>query len=306
MHIYDFLMDSNPVIQRLTKIQLFNEQVDYIDEGWIKDIRLKFDWQTHTWGKEDGPVSVTNGIYDPWWTSTFYTLLDLITFNANPSMEEAKLGLKQVLHFMWNPETDMENDVCVIAMMLRVVLYFDPSHPATFELLNMLLNEQKEDGGWNCEHSSQKGSFHTTLSVLEAYRDFSCVYPTIQQETLLKQIKLGELYLTSRKLLYRQGTQQLVFSGIDVIHFPVRWRYDYVRALDYFASVNAQPSQIFDDAIQRLKLQFKDSQIHTNKTYPGQTHINMNDQDVFRFNTFRAILILSWFEGKSASFSQST
>ena len=73
-----------------------------------------------------------------------------------------------------------------------------------------------------------------------------------------------------------------------------------------FASVHAQPSQIFDDAIQRLKLQLKDSQIHTNKTYPGQTHINMNDQDVFRFNTFRAILILSWFEGKSASFSQST
>ena len=41
MHIHDFLLDSNPVIQRLTKIQLFNEQVDYIDEGWIKDIRLK-------------------------------------------------------------------------------------------------------------------------------------------------------------------------------------------------------------------------------------------------------------------------
>lgn len=296
MDIKEFIKDSNPVIKRLARKYIFNEKVDYIDEGWIKDIRLKFDWHTHTWGKSEGSVSITNGIYDPWWTSTFYTLLDLMTFEADPAMTEAKLGLKQVLHYMWNPEMDMENDLCVIAMMLRLVLYFDATHPASFELINVLCNEQKEDGGWNCESSSHKGSFHTTLSVLEAYRDFSRAYPTFKHETIVKQRKLGELYLMSRNILYKNGTHNLIFSGIDEVHFPVRWRYDYLRSLEYFASVNVEPTSNFDDAIKLLKYQFITNKMSVNITYPGNVHFVINEVELKQINSIRALQVFSWFD----------
>ena len=131
--------------------------------------------------------------------------------------------------------------------------------------------------------------------MLEAYRDFLRVYPFFQHETITKQRELGELYLKSRNLLYRHGTRTLVFTGIDEVHFPVRWRYDYFRALEYFASVNAKPTNTFDDAMNRLKYQFENEKMSANKMYPGNVHIVMNDGDLRKMNTLRAIQVFSWF-----------
>ena len=43
----------------------------------------------------------------------------------------------------------------------------DPAKPATYHC--SLLAEQQADGGWNCEaeRGSTRGSFHTTICVLE-------------------------------------------------------------------------------------------------------------------------------------------
>jgi squalene cyclase len=63
-----------------------------------------------------------------------------------------------------------EVEPCINGAVLALGGYFGE---ASDRLLDRLLGEQLEDGGWNCEApESRRSSFHTTICVLEGLLEY--------------------------------------------------------------------------------------------------------------------------------------
>ena len=81
--------------------------------------------------------------------------------------------------------------------------------------------------------------------------------------------------------------------------FPTRWHYDVLRALEYFRSVGDVPDSRMDEAIEVLRSkQQPDGTWLLENTHPGKVHFALEDGDgrPSRWNTLRALRVLSWYE----------
>src|SRR5262249_48018862 len=123
----------------------------------------------------------------PAWLTTLFTMQLLRATGidpTDPAVESAVAHLETGLR--WNdnggswdlraPETggntffEGEVEPCINGGALAVGAYF--GRP-TESLMRRLVNEQLEDGGWNCEAPrSSRSSFHTTICVLEGLLEY--------------------------------------------------------------------------------------------------------------------------------------
>ena len=61
-----------------------------------------------------------------------------------------------------------------------------------------------------------------------------------------------------------------------MLSFPCRWRYDILRCLDYFQSVNLKYDRRMDDALEVLmKKKRKNKKWSLQQKYPGLIHFDM-------------------------------
>src|SRR6202022_2008397 len=77
-------------------------------------------------------------------------------------------------------------------------------------IVDRLLSEQMSDGGWNCEqeNGSTRGSFHTTIEVLEgllAYERATGSSPEVSAARLR-----GQEYLLERRMLRGLSTGEVI------------------------------------------------------------------------------------------------
>ena len=100
---------------------------------------------------------------------TVHTLTLLKDLGADPEAQQVRRAIDRVRkHITWHqidgrPYFDGETEACINGRILATGAYFgEPSK----RLLDRLLGEQLQDGGWNCEApKSQCSSFHTTICV---------------------------------------------------------------------------------------------------------------------------------------------
>jgi hypothetical protein len=90
-------------------------------------------------------------------------------------------------------------------------------------LIGRLLGEQMEDGGWNCEqeNGSRRGSFHTTICVLEALLEYERAGG--RQNGVTEARLRGQEYLLERGLLRRKTTGEIVDPAWTQFSFPTWW-----------------------------------------------------------------------------------
>jgi hypothetical protein len=83
-----------------------------------------------------------------------------------------------------------------------------------------------------------------------------------------------------------------------MLSYPSRWRYDILRALDYFRLAGAGYDARMDDAVQvLLKKQRADHRWPVQAKHPGQTHFDMEKTGKpSRWNTLRALRVLNTFD----------
>lgn len=162
-----------------------------------------------------------------------------------------------------------------------------------------LLNEQLDDGGWNCEaeNGSVRSSFATTINVLEGL--------LAQERAMGGSAKLaaarrrGEEYLLERRLFRRRSTGEVVRPDWLRFSYPTRWRYDVLRALDYFREAGNEPDPRLEEAIDLLRSRpLPDGRWPLENTHPGQVHFSLEEGDgqPSRWNTLRALRVLRWCE----------
>ncbi|MBK9232177.1 MAG: hypothetical protein IPO15_15335 [Anaerolineae bacterium] len=160
-----------------------------------------------------------------------------------------------------------------------------------------LLGQQMEDGGWNCErpHGATHGSFHTTLSVLEALHEYVNWRPTgpAQCETAVDR---AHEFLWLHRLYRSHRTGQVADPAFVRIYFPPRWHYDFLRALDYFQAVNAPADERMTEAVQLLlSKQTPDGRWKQSTRWSGRVFFEMERAgQPGRWNTLRGLRVLRW------------
>lgn len=162
-----------------------------------------------------------------------------------------------------------------------------------------MLDEQLDDGGWNCEaeNGSVRSSFHTTINVLEGLLAHDRATGGFAESIAAR--RRGEEYLLERKLFRRKSTGEVVNPAWLQFSFPVRWYYDVLRALDYFRSVGDAPDTRMNEAIDLLRSKRQpDGTWLLENTHPGKVHFALEDGDgrPSRWNTLRALRVLRWYE----------
>ena len=286
-------MDSDSSIQTLASKHLLNKDIEVKNSQIIESYLSHFDPKTNKFG---------NGIYSPKWISTFYTLRDLTQFNIDYKYPIFQKGLDTLLQHMWNKDTFIEDDICVVAMLVSLCTYGRRDTLIIDDMMDYLIQtHQKEDGGWNCaciRHDTHKSSINTTLSVLEAFRDYRMFGYTNKVEKIEPLVKQGHECLLRKKLFLRETNQTLIFKYITDIHFPIHWQYDIYRALDYFASIKYPFDTKMELAMDILKQSFKKGLLLRGKTFTGKTHFKLDAVDVIKINTIRGLSILQVYESK--------
>ena len=177
--------------------------------------------------------------YQPKWTSTHYTLLDLKNLGISPMSEPCQEMVLRMLDQCQKPNGGMNlskiidhpGDTCLDGMVLNYACYFCPDEPRIVKLVEHLLEVQKRDGGFTWDLHSEKGEPHTTICVLEGLGQFRASVPGHGLSRLQSAEENAMAFLLFNRLFMDNPDKRF-----RKLSFPYRYRYDLLRVLEYFTS----------------------------------------------------------------------
>lgn len=236
------------------------------------------------------------------WISTLPTLQLLYDFGVDPHSERVRRAIRLVRDgCRWEhagqPFFSGEVEPCINGRTVTLGVYFGQDVSG---IIARLLQEQLEDGGWNCEaeRGSVRSSFDTTINVLEGLLAYERA--TGGPAELIASRRRGEEYLLERSLSRRKSTGEIANRAWLQFSFPTHWQYDVLRALDYFRSAGDRPDERIGEAIAVLRSkQQPDGTWSLENTHPGKVHFLLEEGDgrPSRWNTLRAMRVLEWHDG---------
>lgn len=248
-----------------------------------------------TWG---------GGLYNPKWTSTFYSLRLLTHLGVPPRHRECVASCRLLLDrgvtetggvSLWSGRW---TDTCVTAMLLSMACYFGFERDDRAKaMLDWLLSEQMDDGGWNC-HRQRKGakhsSFHTTLSTLEGLRAFDAARG--KRHDVRAAAGRGREFFLRHQLYRSHTTGRVVKASFAQFSFPPRWFFDVLRGLEYFASIGAAWDERLADPVSVvLQRRGKEGRWRAQNKHTGKTFFELESgREPSRINTLRALRVLAW------------
>jgi hypothetical protein len=237
----------------------------------------------------------------PGWISTTDTLLLLRELGLDPASERARRAIRLVRETTWGPEFDDapffegETEPCISGRVLASGAYFGE---ASDRLLDRLLHEQLEDGGWSCEAPpSRRSSFHTTICVLEGLLEYEKARGATTGATDARL--RGHEYLLKRGMFKSLSTGEVIDPAWLLFSFPTRWHYDVLWGLDYLRRAGVEPDQRVAEAIDLVvRTRGSDGRWALENPHAGQVHFDMEDEagKASRWNTLRALRVLDWYQ----------
>jgi len=242
--------------------------------------------------------------YQPKWISTHYTILDLKNLAIAPDQKEIRESIAQVIRTIKGPDggilpigNEQKSDVCVNGMFLNYAAYFQTAEEELKSIVDFLLAEHMPDGGFNC-FSNRNGaihsSLHSTISVIEGISEYDRNGYGYRLAALQAAAKQSRGFLLQHRIFRSDRTGEIIDQKMLMLSYPSRWRYDILRALDYFqfAGVNYDPRM--QDALDILrKKRRKDGTWPVQARHPGKTHFDMEKTGCpSRWNTLRALRVL--------------
>lgn len=299
MDVIDWLLDSDPAIRWQVMRDLTDapdaavaaERARVASDGWGARL-LALQGPDGQWG---------GGTYFPLWTSTAWTLMLLRDFGLDPASEEARRAVALVRdNSTWEHDGEPffagEVEPCINGMAVAIGSYFGQDVQG---VVDRLLGEQMSDGGWNCEaeNGSTRGSFHTTIDVLEGLLEHERAGGGSPEVTAAR--RRGEEYLLERRMLRRRSTGEVIDPAWTQFSFPTRYSYDVLRGLDYVRSAGVVPDERVAEAIELVESRRgEEGRWPLENAHPGDTHFDMDDGEgrPSRWNTLRALRVLRWYE----------
>lgn len=304
MDVMHWLLDSDPSMRWQVMRDLLDAPADAVaaersrvaTEGWgARLLGLQADdgyWGGHEYG-ENGDRR-----------GTHWTLFSLSRLGADPDAAPVQAAVERVREGVtWRyhdhlPYFHGEIEECVNGGVLALAAYFGELGEGSDRILTMLLEQQLDDGGWNCDppEESLRSSFDSTICVLEgllAYERAVADAPAVITEARRR----GEEYLLERNLYRRKSTGELVLPRYASFAFPPYWSYDVLRSLDYFREAGGAPDPRLDDAIELLVDQrADDGRWPAGRPRRGRVFFALDapEGEPSRWNTLRALRVLRW------------
>ncbi len=303
-----WLLDGDVSIQ----YQTYRDLLDIEKPGLRSKIEHE-GWGLHflSCQKQDGHWG--QRFYQPKWISTHYTLLDLKNLTISPDCKPIKETINKVLL----TEKGMDggilptgihqtSDVCVTGMVLNYAAYFKADQSKLKSVIDFLLAEKMNDGGFNCLSNTvgaTHSSLHSTLSVLEGILEYQLNGYEYRLNELEKAKTESEEFILRHRLFRSHRTGEIITPRFLKLCYPSRWYYDILRAMDYFQLANVTYDNRMDDALETLiKKKTKDGLWKLSSKHPGQTHFDMEQAGKpSRWNTLRALRVLKHYSKGHAS-----
>lgn len=125
------------------------------------------------------------------------------------------------------PRLHASQDGNAVAVACRLGLHADPR---VRRLVEVLLDAQWPDGGWNCDRRAEArtSSVHETLPALWGLTEYAGA--TGDEEARRAADRAAELLL-SREVSFSRRTGAPIHGSMLEPHFPPYWHYDVLRAL---------------------------------------------------------------------------
>jgi hypothetical protein len=274
-------------------------------DGWGARLLARQDPEG-TWA---GGLSSDGGLYSPKWTSTTYTMLMLRDFGLASTNRQARKACALLLdsglqrdgginYGVWAKWT-RRSETCVTGMVLSILSYFDYEDARLDTVAAHLLEQQMDDGGWNCQRpaGATHASVHTTINVLEGLRHYE-VHRARKVRAVRAAQHRGREFLLAHRLFRSHRTGEIIKPIFTRFAFPPRWHYDILRALDYFQAVDAPRDLRLAAAIDIVRArQREDGRWPLQHLYKGKTYFELERVGApSRWNTLRAIRVLNWWD----------
>jgi hypothetical protein len=300
MTIMEWLLDSDPAIRWQVLRDLTGAPDDEVaavrarvaHEGWGAQLLAA--------QGDDGQWS--GGAYFPEWTSTTPTLQLLRQFGVDPTADEVRRAIARVrANSRWEHENEpyFEGEVepCINGQAVAIGAYFGEDVRG---IVNRLLTEQMEDDGWNCEQErgSTRGSFDTTINVLEGLLEFERA--TGGDAEISAARRRGEEYLLGRKLFRRLSTGEAIAPNTSdwlQFSFPNGWHYDILRGLDYLREAGVAPDERVAEAIGVVESKRgADGRWLLDRAHHDELLVDLGEREgePSRWITLRALRVLRW------------
>jgi hypothetical protein len=314
--VIDWLLDSDPSI----RWQVLRDLRDAPEPEWAAE---RANVETAGWGArllsyQDADGQWAGGAFIPrgfdfkeWeevgqpWTATYYSLSQLREFGLDPASDRANrttalIGENSRWDHAGEPYWQGEVEECINGRTVADGAYFgiDVSPIAA-----RLVGERLEDGGWNCERAngSVRSSFASTINVLEGLLEYERATGGTEQSREARES--GEEYLLQRSLFRRLSTGEPADQQFLCFLHPSRWRYDVLRALDYFRDAasltGAAPDPRLAEAVEHVRdRRLEDGTWRLDWSMPGRVWFEVDDGvgKPSRWLTLQALRVLKWWE----------
>ncbi len=301
--VIKWLLDSDPSIRWQVMRDLVNEPHETVaearsrvaTEGWGANL-LEHQGHDGRWGGDADN--------EPPYVYTTNTLVLLKDLGLDPKSEEARRAVALVRdHITWwqldgRPYFAGETEPCINGRILAAGAYFGE---ASDRLVDRLLEDQLEDGGWNCEApDSRRSSFHTTICVLEGLLEFEKSKGATVAVTDAR-VRAHE-YLLERRMYRSLSSGEVIDHQWTRFTFPTTWHYDVLRGLDYLRSADVEADERVADAVDLVaKRQHQNGRWPVRSSHRDGIRFEMEGLvgTASRWNTLRALRVLEWYRRRT-------
>jgi hypothetical protein len=300
-----WLLDSDPAIRWQVMRDLTGAAPDAIaaersrvaTEGWGAEL-LARQSRTGKWG--GGPQ---------WDLTTLWSLVVLKELGLDPASSQARKMIGRVdKNLVYKPLDNRpflrgETEPCINGRILGIGAYFKEPNDA---LANLLLGEQLEDGGWNCEApKSRRSSFHTTICVLEGLLEYERAGRKAGRKlvAVTRARKRAENYLLERRIFRSLRTGEVIDKRWLRFSYPAHWHYDVLRGLDYLRNAGIKPDSRVDEAIDVvIERRHQNGRWPLNLLHPEKIPLEMETETgrASRWNSLRALRVLRWYNSSAS------
>lgn len=269
-------------------------------EGWGAQFLSKRNSDGH-WGIK---------FYQPKWTSSHYTLLDLRNLCIAPENSLINESIDIIIGTEKGKDRgikpvgpDQKCDVCLNGMFLNYASYFKTKEDDLKSIIDFILDQRMPDGGFNCRlnrFGAKHSSLHSTLSVLEGITEYGLNGYAYRLDEL-KEVKRSSIeFMLNHQLYISDRTGEVINNDFLKLTFPCRWRYDILKVLDYLQySVEKWDNRMRPALEVLLKKRNKDSTWNVQAKHPGQVHFEMEKSgEPSRWNTLRALRVMKYYESQ--------
>jgi hypothetical protein len=303
MNTINWLLDADPSIRWQVMRDLTDappdgvavERAHVATEGWGAQL-LALQGADGRWPRADT---------DPEW-SAFLHLSLLRDLGLDPVSDQARRAVVLVrdnLTWHWwgdKPFFQGEVEPCINGRVVAIGAYFSQEVQG---LVDRLLGEQMKDGGWNCEaeNGSTRGSFHTTICILEGLLERDRA--SGGRPDLTAAIRRGQEYLLTRRLFHRLSTGEVIDPDFARFAFPTCYHYDVLRALGHLRAAGVVPDERMNEALAVVESKRDaDGRWPLEHWHEDNVVIPMEGLGTpSRWVTLRALRVLRWGEGAAPS-----